>query len=398
MATLQEIQELDQANVMQTYGRLPICFVRGEGTRLWDTEGREYLDFLAGIAVCNLGHCHPRVTAAIREQAGTLVHTSNLYYNQTQARLGALLGELSGGYRSFFGNSGAEANEGAIKLGRKWAKQHRGPECDELITVLGSFHGRTLATLTATGQEKVKHGFAPLPVGFRHAPFNDLAALEAAITDKTFGVMFELVQGESGVHPADPEYVQGVRALCDRHQLLLILDEVQCGLGRTGAWFAWQRYGVQPDIFTLAKPIASGLPMGVVLARPEVAAAFQLGDHGSTFGGTHLVCAAALATLETMRDERLPERAEEMGRYFRDRLLALREKHPQIAEVRGLGLMIGVELSVPEAKSIMHRCLENGLVFNAVGDKILRFLPPLIVTRAEVDQAVAILDAALGDA
>ncbi|HOQ27269.1 MAG TPA: aspartate aminotransferase family protein, partial [Armatimonadota bacterium] len=307
MSTLQEIQELDSAHVMHCFARLPVCFVRGEGARLWDTEGKEYLDFLAGIAVCALGHCHPRVTEAIREQAGRLVHTSNLYYNAEQARLAQLLGELSGGYKAFFGNSGAEANEGAIKLARKWGKLNRGPECVTIFTALNSFHGRTLLTVSATGQEKVKKNFDPLMPGFVHVPLNDLAALEAAVDENTLAVMLELVQGESGIHPCDPEYVKAVRRLCDERKMLLILDEVQCGLGRTGAFFAWQRYGVTPDIFTLAKPIANGVPMGVVMARPGVAEAFQPGDHGSTFGGTHLACAAATAVLETMRDERIAE-------------------------------------------------------------------------------------------
>ncbi len=395
MSTLQEIQELDSAHVMHCFARLPVCFVRGEGARLWDTEGKEYLDFLAGIAVCALGHCHPRVTEAIREQAGRLVHTSNLYYNAEQARLAQLLGELSGGYKAFFGNSGAEANEGAIKLARKWGKLNRGPECVTIFTALNSFHGRTLLTVSATGQEKVKKNFDPLMPGFVHVPLNDLAALEAAVDENTLAVMLELVQGESGIHPCDPEYVKAVRRLCDERKMLLILDEVQCGLGRTGAFFAWQRYGVTPDIFTLAKPIANGVPMGVVMARPGVAEAFQPGDHGSTFGGTHLACAAATAVLETMRDERLPERAEEMGRYFMGRLNALREKHAKIKEVRGLGLMVGMELQVPEAKAVMLRCLENGLVINATGDTVLRFLPPLIVTRDEIDRAVEILDDSL---
>ncbi|HOJ20806.1 MAG TPA: aspartate aminotransferase family protein [Armatimonadota bacterium] len=380
---------------MHCFARLPVCFVRGEGARLWDTEGKEYLDFLAGIAVCALGHCHPRVTEAIREQAGRLVHTSNLYYNAEQARLAQLLGELSGGYKAFFGNSGAEANEGAIKLARKWGKLNRGPECVTIFTALNSFHGRTLLTVSATGQEKVKKNFDPLMPGFVHVPLNDLAALEAAVDENTLAVMLELVQGESGIHPCDPEYVKAVRRLCDERKMLLILDEVQCGLGRTGAFFAWQRYGVTPDIFTLAKPIANGVPMGVVMARPGVAEAFQPGDHGSTFGGTHLACAAATAVLETMRDERLPERAEEMGRYFMGRLNALREKHAKIKEVRGLGLMVGMELQVPEAKAVMLRCLENGLVINATGDTVLRFLPPLIVTRDEIDRAVEILDDSL---
>jgi len=395
LSTLQEIQELDSAHVMHCFARLPVCFVRGEGARLWDTAGKEYLDFLAGIAVCALGHCHPRVTEAIREQAGRLVHTSNLYYNAEQARLAQLLGELSGGYKAFFGNSGAEANEGAIKLARKWGKLNRGPECVTIFTALNSFHGRTLLTVSATGQEKVKKNFDPLMPGFVHVPLNDLAALEAAVDENTLAVMLELVQGESGIHPCDPEYVKAVRRLCDERKMLLILDEVQCGLGRTGAFFAWQRYGVTPDIFTLAKPIANGVPMGVVMARPGVAEAFQPGDHGSTFGGTHLACAAATAVLETMRDERLPERAEEMGRYFMGRLNALREKHAKIKEVRGLGLMVGMELQVPEAKAVMLRCLENGLVINATGDTVLRFLPPLIVTRDEIDRAVEILDDSL---
>ncbi len=395
MATLQEVMDLDKAHVMQTYGRLPVCFVRGEGVRLWDTEGKEYLDFLSGIGVCNLGHCHPRVVAAVREQAGRLIHTSNLYYSEMQARLGAILGELSGGYKAFFGNSGAEANEGAIKLGRKWAKLHRGPACTELLTATNSFHGRTLMTLTATGQDKVKKNFDPLVPGFRHVPFNNLKAVEDAITEGTFGVMVELVQGESGVWVADPEYVAGLRALCDARKMLLILDEVQCGLGRTGTYFTWQRYGIQPDIFTLAKAVAGGLPMGVVMARPGIAETFQPGDHASTFGGTHLVSAAALAALEVLRDDRLDERAEEIGAYLMGRLRALRAKHPKITDVRGLGLMVGVELSTADSKAVMQRCMEKGLILNAIGDSILRLLPPLVVTRSEVDRGVAILDSCL---
>ncbi|MBO8129508.1 MAG: acetylornithine transaminase [Peptococcaceae bacterium] len=389
--------ELSERYVMRTYGRLPLALVRGEGTYVWDADGNKYLDFVAGIAVNSLGHCHPKVVAAVQKQAGILMHCSNLYYIEPQARLARLLVENSACDRVFFCNSGAEANEAAIKLARKYAKAQLGDDCKyEIITALNSFHGRTLAAITATGQPKYQKGFEPLLAGFKYVPFNDLKALEEAVDDRTCAVMLEPLQGEGGVNVASEAYLQGVRALCDRHNLLLILDEVQCGLGRTGKLFAYEHYGIEPDIITLAKALGGGFPIGAMLAKERVAAAFSPGDHATTFGGNPLACAAGLAVVETLLQDGLPDNAVRVGRYFKERLEALLPRYEFAQEVRGKGLMLGMQLRIPGA-SIERRCRERGLLINCVGGNVLRFVPPLVITEAEVDRALEILEAVLSE-
>ncbi|MDQ1511167.1 MAG: acetylornithine/N-succinyldiaminopimelate aminotransferase, partial [Actinomycetota bacterium] len=389
MTRFEELAALDAEHVMQTYGRLPIAFVRGEGTVLWDSEGKRYLDFLAGLAVAGLGHAHPEVADAIADQARTLLHVSNLYYNDVQphvaARLDALLG---GGGRVFFANSGAEANECAIKLARRYGQLHGGPERFHVISAYGSFHGRTLTTLAATGQPQKQETFQPLPEGFRQVAYDDLDALTAAMDDRVAAVMLEAVQGEGGVVPASTDYLQAVRRLCDEREALLILDEVQCGLGRTGKWFGFEYAGIEPDIVTMAKALGNGMPIGACWARADVASAFAPGDHATTFGGQPLAARAALATLAVMEREHVPERAARAG----TRLAESLQKIDGVADVRGAGLLIAAEL-VPglDAKVVAQRCLDAGLVLNAVTASALRLAPPLLVTDAEIDEAAAII-------
>lgn len=390
----QEILAMGQQYVMNTYGRLPMAFVKGEGCRVWDADGRQYLDFVGGLAVNSLGHAHPKVAEAVCRQAKTLLHCSNLYWIEPQVKLAKLLVENSCAGKVFFCNSGAEANEGAIKLARKYAKVNLGPDKYEIITASNSFHGRTLAAVTATGQTKYQKGFDPLPPGFNYVPYNDLAALEQSIGPQTCAVMLEPVQGEGGVIPAHPAYLEGVAGLCKEKGLLLIFDEVQCGLGRTGKFLAYRHYQVEPDIITLAKALGGGFPIGAMLAKDHVASTFQPGDHASTFGGNPLACAAALAAMETILQDGVQENAQSMGEYFKNQLTTLAQKYPYVKEVRGLGLMLGMELTI-EGKDIVARCLEQGLLINCTNDNVLRFLPPLIITIEEVDQAVAILDQAM---
>ncbi len=390
----QEILAMGQQYVMNTYGRLPMAFVKGEGCRVWDADGRQYLDFVGGLAVNSLGHAHPKVAEAVCRQAKTLLHCSNLYWIEPQVKLAKLLVENSCAGKVFFCNSGAEANEGAIKLARKYAKVNLGPDKYEIITATNSFHGRTLAAVTATGQTKYQKGFDPLPPGFNYVPYNDLAALEQSIGPQTCAVMLEPVQGEGGVIPAHPAYLEGVAGLCKEKGLLLIFDEVQCGLGRTGKFLAYRHYQVEPDIITLAKALGGGFPIGAMLAKDHVASAFQPGDHASTFGGNPLACAAALAAMETILQDGVQENAQSTGEYFKNQLTTLAQKYPYVKEVRGLGLMLGMELTI-EGKDIVARCLEQGLLINCTNDNVLRFLPPLIITIEEVDQAVAILDQAM---
>jgi len=394
---LDEVMEKTERYIIPTYNRLPLAFVRGEGARLWDTEGKEYLDFVAGIAVLSMGHSHPKIVAAIQQQAARLMHTSNLYHIPLQALLAERLHSLSGGYKSFFANSGAEANEAAIKLARKYAKKKHGEHKCEIIVAHNSFHGRTLATVAATGQPKYQQGFEPLPPGFRFIRFNDLEAVRKAVNEKTCAVMMEPIQGESGIHPATEEFIIGLRELCDQQGLLLILDEVQTGIARTGRMFAHEHYEIRPDIFTLAKSVAGGFPMGVMLATEEVSVGFQPGDHASTFGGNPLACAAALAACEVVVEENLVHNAAEVGSYFIDQLHRLREASPLIAEVRGMGLMLGVELKAPRAKDVQTFCLRKGLIVNAIGDTVLRFVPPLTITQADVDEAIGKLRTSLND-
>jgi predicted acetylornithine/succinylornithine family transaminase len=386
-----EIMELGDQYLMRNVGRIPLAPVKGEGARLWDADGREYLDFVSGIAVNSLGHCHPAVVEAICRQAGTLIHCSNLYYIEQQARLARLLAENSALDKAFFCNSGAEANEAAIKLARKYAKLTRGAEKFEIITALHSFHGRTLATVTATGQPKYHKGFEPLPGGFKYAPFNDLAALEQLIGPATCAVLLEPVQGEGGVNVATRHYLEGVQMLCREHGALLIFDEVQTGLGRTGRFLAHHHFGVKPDILTLAKALGGGFPIGAMLAREDVAGAFQPGDHASTFGGNPLACAAALAAMEEILLGGVLENAASTGAYLYDKLKTLGGKYPCVREVRGLGLLLGLELGL-EGKEIVNGCQEKGLLINCVNNNVLRFIPPLTVTRGDVDRALAILE------
>ncbi len=378
--------------IMRTYGRYPIVPVRGEGSRVWDADGKEYLDFLAGVAVNNLGHCHPRVVKALAEQAATLIHCSNYYQIPQQIELAEVLCAHSFADKVFFCNSGAEANEAAIKLARKYSRETFGnPERYGIITATDSFHGRTMATVSATGQEKVQRFFDPLLHGFTHVPFNDVAAMEAAITPQTCAVMLEPIQGEGGVNIPDAGYLLAVRELCDRHRLLLILDEVQVGIGRTGKLFAHEHFGVFPDIMTLAKALAGGAPIGAMLARDAVATSFSPGTHGSTFGGNPLVTSAALATLRVVLEEGLLNRAEEMGEYLHGELEAMGRSFPFVQDVRGIGLMIGMSLSIPGGP-IVQRGHECGLLLNVTHDTVLRFVPPLTVTKQEVNSMIGILE------
>jgi len=392
MKSFDELVALDAGNVMQTYGRLPVAFVRGEGTSLWDSEGKRYLDFLSGLAVTSLGHAHPDVAEAIAEQARTLLHVSNLYYNDVQPRVAERLNALlGGGGRVFFANSGAEANECAIKLARRHGQKNGGPDRFHVISAYGSFHGRTLTTLAATGQPQKQETFQPLPSGFRQVAFDDFDALEAAMDDRVAAVLLEAVQGEGGVVPASTEYLQAVRRLCDEREALLILDEVQCGLGRTGKWFGFEHAGISPDVVTMAKALGNGMPIGACWARVEVASAFAPGDHATTFGGQPLAASAALATLAVMERERIPERAARAGARLSEGL----QKVPGIAGVRGAGLLIAAELAVGlDAKTVAQRCLDTGLVLNAVTASALRLAPPLLVTDTEIDEAIAIIAAA----
>lgn len=383
---LEQIQKLDVENVIGTYSRQPILFVRGEGSRLWDSNGKEYLDFLSGISVVQVGHCHPKVAQAIANQAKTLMHVSNLFHNPLQARLAARLNAFTGMDKVFFCNSGAEANECALKIARKWGKSKRGLDCFEIITFQGSFHGRTMGTVSATAQSKYQTPFEPLVPGFIYAPLNDLSALDELITERTCAVMIEPIQGESGVKPASPEFLQGVRALCNEADVLLILDEVQCGMGRTGKFLASQRADVTGDIVTLAKGIADGFPMGVCLARGEAATVLVPGDHGSTFAGQPLACAASMATLDVLEEEHLLENATLLGAYLKEQLQVIqRDYTEQITEIRGYGLMIGIELAKNNARQLMQALFQAGVVTNAVGDSIIRLLPPLNISTSDCD-------------
>ena len=388
------LRTLDAEHGMQTYGRLPVAFVRGEGVRLWDSEGKEYLDFLGGLAVTSLGHSHPAVADALADQARTLLHVSNLYFNEWQpqvaARLDALLG---GGGKVFFANSGAEANECAIKLARRYGQANGGPERYHVLSGMGSFHGRTLTTLAATGQPQKQETFQPLPVGFRQVVFADLDAMAAAMDERVCAVMLEPVQGEGGVQPSPPSYLEGVRALCDEREALLIVDEVQTGLGRTGRWFGFQHTpDLRPDVVTLAKALGNGVPIGACWARGDAGAALGPGEHATTFGGQPLAARAALTVLDVMEAEDAPGRATRAGRRLTDALRG----HPTVADVRGAGLLLAVELAPGgDAAAVTRACLDRGLVVNAVTPTAVRLAPSLLVTDDELDEAVAILTAVL---
>ncbi len=387
--TDEQIYEIDARDYLPVFARYKIVLDHGEGVYVYDTQGKKYIDFLGGIAVNVLGHDHPALVDAIASQAKKMIHCSNLYYTETQADAAAKLAARFGDGKVFFGNSGAEANEGAIKLARKYAHTIS-PEKSEIICAWHSFHGRTLATLTATGQPKYQEGFGPLPEGFSYVDFGDYDALEKMVSEKTCAVMLETIQGEGGVHVPPEDYFKKVRALCDKYGAVLILDEIQSGMGRTGKFFAYEHFGVKPDIVTLAKGLAGGVPIGAFIATEKAAAAFHAGDHGSTFGGNPLACAAANAVLDAMTPDFL-ENVEKMGEYFKERLLALQTKLPWfIKEVRGMGLILGMEIT-KEGRDIVNACLEEGAIINCTSGNVLRFVPPLIVTKSEIDEVVNVL-------
>ncbi|MFA5867789.1 MAG: acetylornithine transaminase [Actinomycetota bacterium] len=389
-----EVMELDKKYVMNTYARLPVVFVKGSGVKLWDTDGREYLDFVGGIGVAAIGHCHPYVVKALTEQAANLIHTSNLFYTEPTALLAEKLIDMTFPGKVFFANSGAEVNEAAIKLARKYAK-----DADlgsyVILTAEHSFHGRTLATLAATGQPDKHEPFKPMPAGFIHAEFNNIKSLEDAATAGLAAVMLEVVQGEGGVNVADYVYVEKAREICDQSGALLIIDEVQSGLGRTGKMFAYEHYDVDPDIVTVAKGLGGGVPIGAVIASKKVHEVFEPGDHGTTFGGSPLTAAAGLAALQAIEDEAMVDNAGTMGSYLINSLNVLRERVDCIADVRGLGLMAALELTEPATQDVVLDCLKRGLVINKTSATTLRFLPPLIVTKDDVDAMIETLQASL---
>ncbi len=378
--------------IFNTYARLPVVFVKGEGATLFDDNGKSYTDFLAGIAVCSLGHSHPRLAEVISEQASTLLHVSNLFYTAPQADLAEMLIKNSFADKVFFANSGAEANEAANKLARKYSKNKGNENRYKIISMKQSFHGRTMATLSATGQEKVQDGFSPLVEKFIHVPFNDLKALEEAIDPGVCAVMMEPIQGEGGIVPADPDYMKGVRNLCDKHGILLIFDEIQTGMGRCGTLFAHEHYDVKPDIMTLAKALGNGFPIGAMLATNEAAAGFSLGSHASTFGGTPLATRCALEVLTLISDPDFLAQVRDTGLYFKSVLSRLRANHPSLVrEVRGEGLLIGLEMT-RDASKIVSMCLKKGFIINAIQGNILRFAPPLIITIEQIDALAGALD------
>lgn len=394
MLTNEEIFAKDKSDYLPVFARYNIVLDHGDGPYVYDTKGKKYIDFLAGIAVNVVGHNYKPLVDAVSKQAGKMIHCSNLYYTEVQVEAAEKLKKLSGMDKVFFGNSGAEANEGAIKLARKYAT-NIDPEKIQIISALHSFHGRTLATLTATGQDHYHHGFGPLPAGFDYVPYNDIQALEAKMSYKTCAVMLEAIQGEGGVHVPDPDYLPKVRALCDKYNAVLIFDEVQCGMGRTGTFFGCQQFGVKPDIVTLAKGLAGGVPIGAFMATDKVASAFHAGDHGSTFGGNPLACAAACVVLDALIDGNLMENAKEIGAYLQSKFEEYKAKYPNlIKEVRGRGLILGMELTRP-GREIANECLDYGAIINCTAGNVLRFVPPLNITKAHVDELISVLDKVL---
>ncbi|HEY8240978.1 MAG TPA: aspartate aminotransferase family protein [Kiritimatiellia bacterium] len=385
--TTQQTTDLYKQYVMSTYAQ-SLVLVKGQGARVWDADGNVYLDFLGGVAVLSLGHCHPKLVQALHAQAQTVMHVSNLFYNENQPRLAQKLIEKFGPGKCFFCNSGAEANEGLIKLARLWGnKQGK----NEIVSMVNSFHGRTLAAITATGQTKYQKGFEPLPTGFSYATFNDIESVQSVVTDKTAAIFVEAIQGEGGVIPATPEFIAGLRKLCDDKNILLIFDEVQTGVGRTGRWFGFQHFGIQPDAISLAKGLGGGFPVGAIVAGPKIAEVFQAGHHASTFGGTPLACAAALTVLQVVEDEGLRQNAAAMGERFRAGLAAIANKYAWAgAGVRGMGLMLGLVLDRP-AKDLEIQMRKHGLLAIATAEKTVRFLPPLNVHEAEIDEALEIV-------
>ena len=385
------IAQADQV-IIKTYGRYPVAFVRGQGATVWDADGKSYTDFLSGLAVCVLGHCHPRVVEAITKQAQTLIHVSNFYHTVPQTEVATFLSEHAFGGKAFFCNSGAEANEAALKLARKYSHDRHGEERSEIITTTNSFHGRTLGTVAATGQEKVRKGFEPTMPGFTYVTYGDLAAMEQAMTEQTCAVLVEPIQGEGGIVVPPAGYLAGLRQMCDQREVLLMFDEVQTGIGHTGYYFGYQHEGVVPDVMTLAKGLAGGMPIGVMMAKPHIAEALGPGTHGSTFGGNPVSCSAALAVLRTIEDEHLLDHVQEVGAYFLDGLRRLQKKYAFITEVRGRGLMVAAELDRPGGHMVV-KAMERGYLINCTVDRVLRFLPPLIITRQEVDGLLTTLDA-----
>jgi len=390
--TTKETIELFDKYVIANYKRLPRVIVKGEGSYLFDADGSRILDMFPGWAVSGIGHCHPKVVEAIRTQAGELLHIDNTFYSEPQGRLGKMLSDRAFGGKCFFCNSGAEANEAAMKL----ARLHTPKEKYKFITAEGSFHGRTFATVTATAQPKYHEGFLPLLPGFIYVPFNDIAALEKAFSDEVAAVMIEPIQGEGGINVATEEYLQTIRRLCDQSGAVMILDEVQTGMGRTGKWFGYQHSNVVPDIITMAKALGGGMAIGAMMAAREIADCLVPGKHASTFGGNPIACAAAIAVIEAIEQENLLENTRRLGAYAKQQLGRLKDKHDIITEVRGTGLMIGVQLASPGAW-IVDRCLERGLRINCTNNTILRFMPPMIVTKEQLDEAIDILDAVLSE-
>ncbi len=387
------IKKTDQF-IINTYARVQKTFVSGKGCTLVDEDNNSYIDFLAGIAVCSLGHCHPQITKAILDQSAKLVHVSNLFYTKPQAELASILVEKSFADKVFFANSGAEANEAAIKLARRYFQVQRKKDKFKIITMEQSFHGRTMATLSATGQEKIKQGFDPCLQGFIHLPFNDIDTLKASIDPDVCAIMLEPVQGEGGVISADPDYLVAVRKLCDDNDILLIFDEIQTGMGRCGRLFAYEEYGVVPDIMTLAKALGNGLPIGAMLASRKAKKGFDFGSHGSTFGGTPLVASAALEVVKIISNLDFLEKCRQKGEYFRLQLNNLKEKYSFVKDIRGMGLLIGLEIDDAklDGTTIVEKCLEKGFIINAIQGKILRFAPPLIIGEDEIDKLIACLD------
>jgi acetylornithine/N-succinyldiaminopimelate aminotransferase len=387
-----EIMNRGQAVVMNTYGRFPIALVKGKGSYVWDADGKQYLDFVGGIAVCALGHCHDELQKVIQQQAATLWHISNLYWIEPQVRLAEKLINISGLGKAFFCNSGAEANEAAIKLVRKYFYRKGELDRNQIIVFNESFHGRTLATLTATGQRKYQEGFAPLPDGFVYADYNDLMSVENLINDQTAAILIEPIQGEGGVHPADPVFLNSLRRICDREGILLIFDEVQCGVGRSGHFMAYQSYAVKPDIVTMAKGLGGGFPIGAMLATDKASSGFAPGDHASTFGGNPLATAVADRVVELVSAPSFLENVNQMGGYLRESLEVIEDE--RIVGVRGKGLMLGLEFNTP-IKDLVQICLQNGLLLLGAGANVMRFVPPLNINEKEVNQAIGIFKQAL---
>ncbi len=381
-----------QKFIMGTYGRQPLVLIKGRGTKVYDTDGREYLDFVAGVAVNNLGHCHPRVVVALQKQAQRLMHVSNHYHNEPQINLAKELIKNSFPGKVFFCNSGTEAVEAAIKLARRYSREVKKKDRFEIITMHGSFHGRTMGALSATAQKKIHTSFEPILEGFRYVPFNDAQSVESAITERTCAVLVEPIQGEGGVITPSPGYLNALRDICSRHDILLMIDEIQTGMGRTGRLYAYEHEGVKPDVIALAKGLGAGMAIGAIIATNEVSAAFTPGSHGSTFGGNPLACAAALASLETLLEDNIIIQAvDQLSMHFMEQLGALKKKFGFIKDVRGKGLLIGMELDI-EGKDIVTSCIREGFLINCTIDRVLRFMPPLIIREEEIDQLIAALD------